>query len=242
MKHVLVVDDDAAVRRLLADYLSHHALRVTTVASSRDIARVFATDNVDLVVVDLDLGREDGLEIVSNLTARFAAPIIIISGHRIEEDNKVLGLELGAIDYVTKPFGIREFLARVKAGMRSRPTRLIDRSTRSYIFGNWRLSPRYRNLTGARGCEISLTVGEFNLLMAFLKSPKEILSRDQLLSASRINDEDVFDRSIDVLVRRLRRKLEQDPSHPAFIKTERGTGYFFDAEVDVEDDRSTQRP
>lgn len=237
MKHVLVVDDDIAVRRLVVDYLSHHALRVTAVGSSHEVSRVFATDNVDLVLVDLNLGKEDGLEIVRDLTAKSDTPIIIMTGARLKEADKVIGLELGAIDYVAKPFSMRELLARVRAGMRERRGRVIDTNRRSYTFSGWVLSLRNRSLTSATGRQTRLTMGEFNLLVALLTAPREILSRDQLLSASRPEDEDVFDRSIDVLILRLRKKLEENPSCPALIKTERGTGYFLDAEVRVEEDR-----
>ena len=237
MKHILVVDDDNAIRGLLTDYLSKYALRVTAVANSHEVARVFATDSVDLLIVDLNLGHEDGMEIVRNLATKTDVPIIIISGHRLEEADKVIGLELGAIDYITKPFGMREFLARIRAGLRDRPMRVVDKDRRSYIFNDWKLSLRHRRLVAGTGEEVKLTAGEFNLLVAFLKSPKQILSREQLLSASRVHDEEVFDRSIDVLILRLRRKLEIDSSTPELIKTERGAGYFLDADVQTEDDR-----
>jgi DNA-binding response OmpR family regulator len=237
LKHILVVDDDNAIRGLLTDYLSKYALRVTAVANSQEVARVFATDSVDLLIVDLNLGHEDGMEIVRNLATKTDVPIIIISGHRLEEADKVVGLELGAIDYITKPFGMREFLARIRAGLRDRPMRVVDKDRRSYIFNDWKLSLRHRRLVAGTGEEVKLTAGEFNLLVAFLKSPKQILSREQLLSASRVHDEEVFDRSIDVLILRLRRKLEIDSSTPELIKTERGAGYFLDADVKTEDDR-----
>lgn len=237
MKHVLVVDDDHAIRGLLADYLSRYALRVTTVANSQDVARVISTDSVDLVIVDLNLGQEDGLEIVRSLSSKSDVPIIIISGDRLEEADKVVGLELGAVDYITKPFGLREFLARVRAGLRDRPIRILDKDRRSYLFNNWTLSVRLRRLVARDGEEVKLTAGEFNLLVAFLRSPKQTLTREQLLSASRVQDEEVFDRSIDVLILRLRRKLEADSSKPGLIKTERGAGYFFDADVKTLDDR-----
>jgi two-component system, OmpR family, response regulator len=234
LKHILVVDDDGAIRALLVDYLRQHALRVTAVATSQEVSRVFSTDPVDLVVVDLNLGHEDGMEIVRNLATRSDAPIIIISGDRLDEADKVVGLELGAIDYITKPFGMREFLARVRAGLRNRPIQPNGKDHRSYLFNQWKLSMRQRRLTSSDGEEVKLSAGEFNLLVAFLKSPKQILSREQLLSASRVHNEEVFDRSIDVLILRLRRKLEQDPSRPTLIKTERGAGYFFDTDVEGE--------
>jgi DNA-binding response OmpR family regulator len=237
LKHVLVVDDDKSIRGLLADYLSKHALRVTAVTNSHEASRVFAAESVDLLIVDLHLGHEDGLEIVRNLASKTDVPIIIISGNRLEEADKVVGLELGAIDYITKPFAMREFLARVRSGLRYRPMRVMDKDRRTYVFSDWKLKLKQRRLIGLDGKEIKLTAGEFNLLVAFLKSPRQILSREQLLSASRVHDDEVFDRSIDVLILRLRRKLEVNASTPRLIKTERSAGYFLDADVETEDAR-----
>lgn len=238
MKHVLVIDDDASMRSLLIDYLSQHAFRVTGISDSQQLARIVATDPVDLIIVDLNLGHEDGLEIVRTLTSTSDAPVIIISGDRLEEADKVVGLELGAVDYITKPFGIREFLARVRSSIRERPVVQNKKDRKSYSFGEWVLNVKLRKLVYAETQEVKLTAGEFNLLTAFLKSPRQVLSREQLLSASRVHDEEVFDRSIDVLILRLRRKLEKDPSRPELIKTERGAGYIFDADITVNDRRT----
>lgn len=241
MKHVLVVDDDTNMRNLLIDYLSQYAFRVSGVSDSQQLARVIATETVDLMVVDLNLGHEDGLEIVRNFSSNSDAPIIIISGDRLEEADKVVGLELGATDYITKPFGMREFLARVRASLREKPAPKEKKDRKSYSFDGWVLSLKQRKLTYEGREEVRLTAGEFNLLAAFLKAPRQVLSREQLLAASRVHDEEVFDRSIDVLILRLRRKLEKDASNPKLIKTERGAGYIFDADVSV-DDRAKVRP
>jgi two-component system, OmpR family, response regulator len=232
MKHVLVIDDDLAIRSLLTDYLSQHALRVTGLSGSQDLQRVLSTDEVDLLIVDLNLGREDGLDIVRKLSSTSDCPIIIISGDRLEEADKVVGLELGAVDYITKPFGTRELLARVRSSLRERPVISAKKDKTIYSFDGWELNIKLRRLVH-NGQEVKLTAGEFNLLTAFLRSPRQILSREQLLSASRVHNEEVFDRSIDVLILRLRRKLEIDPSKPSLIKTERGAGYLFDADVKV---------
>lgn len=232
MKHVLVIDDDLAIRSLLTDYLSQHALRVTGLSGSQDLQRVLSTDEVDLLIVDLNLGREDGLDIVRKLSSTSDCPIIIISGDRLEEADKVVGLELGAVDYITKPFGTRELLARVRSSLRERPAIGIKKDRTIYEFDGWELNIKRRRLVHNEE-EVKLTAGEFNLLTAFLRSPRQILSREQLLSASRVHNEEVFDRSIDVLILRLRRKLEVDPAKPSLIKTERGAGYLFDAEVKV---------
>jgi DNA-binding response OmpR family regulator len=228
------VDDEGAVRNRMVDYLEKFALKVTAVGDRQSMARVLMTESVDLVVMDIDLGCEDGLEIVGNLSRKFHAPIIIVSGDRLEEADKVVGLELGATDYITKPFGMREFLARVRSALRDRPKAAVAKNRKSFLFQDWTLSLKQRRLYSAAGAEIKLTVGEFNLLVAFLNAPRQVLSREQLLAASRVHGEEVYDRSIDVLIVRLRRKLETDSSHPKLIKAERGLGYFFDADVVIE--------
>lgn len=232
MKHVVVIDDDIAVRNLLTDYLSQHALRVTGLSGSHDLQRVLSTEQVDLLIVDLNLGPEDGLDIVRKLSSTADCPIIIISGDRLEEADKVVGLELGAVDYITKPFGTRELLARVRTSLRGRAAVKARKDSNIYGFDGWELNVRLRRLIHD-GEEVKLTAGEFNLLTALLRSPRQILSREQLLLASRVHNDEVFDRSIDVLILRLRRKLETDPSKPSMIKTERGAGYIFDADVTV---------
>jgi len=240
LKHILVVDDDDKLRALIIDYLSQHAFRVTGVRDGRQLARVLATDAVDLIIVDRHLGYEDGLEIVRTLSGTSDAPIIIISGNRLDEADKVVGLELGACDYITKPFGLREFLARVRAALRKTPRVRDKKDRRSYSFDAWMLNLKRRQLVYDSREEIKLTAAEFNLLIAFLRAPRQILSREQLVSASRVHEEEIFDRSIDVLILRLRRKLEKDPSQPKLIRTERGAGYIFDAEVSVEDHAGTR--
>ncbi|WP_337269454.1 response regulator [Oryzifoliimicrobium ureilyticus] len=234
MKHVLIVDDDSAIRSLLSDYLTKFALKVTTVSDGQSMTRVLATEPIDLVIVDLNLGQEDGLELVRQLSSKSDCPVIIISGDRLEEADKVVGLELGAMDYITKPFGMREFLARVRTALRERPKANLNRERKSFHFNGWTLSVKRRQLTAADGLEVKLTAGEFNLLVAFLTAPKQVLSREQLLTASRVHQEEVFDRSIDVLILRLRRKLSTHDPKSNLIKTERGFGYYFDADVVTE--------
>nr|WP_168254465.1 response regulator [Rhizobium leguminosarum] len=234
VKHILVVDDDSAIRNMLADYLAKFAYRVTTVPDSQTMSRVLNTEAIDLVVVDLNLGYEDGLEIVRNLSGKTDAPIIVISGDRLEEADKVVGLELGASDYITKPFGLREFLARVRSVTRERPKRANEKERKIFHFDGWKLSVRLRQLLSPEGDELKLTAGEFNLLVAFLKAPRQILSREQLLAASRVHEEEVYDRSIDVLILRLRRKLALSVAGSSMIKTERGVGYYLDTDVVTE--------
>jgi two-component system OmpR family response regulator len=238
MQNILVVDDDAAVRNLLVDYLSQHAFHTSAVENSQQMARHMTSEATDLVIVDMNLGDEDGLQIVRSLNSKLDIPIIIISGDRIDESDKVIGLEVGANDYITKPFGLREFLARVRAALRERPERKSGNQYNIYTFDGWRVSTKHRRLSDASGSEIKLTAGEFNLLLAFLSAPRQILSREQLLTATRLYDQEIFDRSIDVLILRLRRKLEADASSPKYIKTERGAGYIFDSNVRIEESRT----
>ncbi|WP_315855963.1 response regulator [Rhizobium leguminosarum] len=233
MKHVLVIDDDAEMRRLISEHLTLHAFKVTAVADSQHMKRILMVDPADVVVIDLNLGGEDGIEIVRNLSAKSNVPIIIISGDRCEEADKVLGLELGAADFIAKPFGTREFLARVRVALRGQSNTYRTKDRRTFSFNNWTLNLKRRRLTTLDNVEIKLTAGEFNLLVAFLEKPREVLSRDELLTASRVHDEEVYDRSVDVLILRLRRKLEHDSTNPQLIRTARGVGYFFDADVSV---------
>jgi two-component system OmpR family response regulator len=233
-KHILAVDDDPTMRGLIRDYLTSHGFRVSTAADGREVARIVDETNVDLVVLDLKLAEEDGLQLVNELRARSDLPIIVITGHWRDEVDRIVGLELGADDYLTKPFNLRELLARVRAVLRRAGTAPpVDSKTTRYRFGGWELNLRTRRLTSPTGTPVGLTIGEFSLLTAFLQSPQQVLSREQLLAATRLHDEEVFDRSIDVQILRLRRKLEIEPSAPELIKTERGLGYVFAAPVEV---------
>src|ERR671918_2073097 len=235
-KHILAVDDDPTMRELIANYLTNHGFRVSTAADGREVARIIDEDAVDLVVLDLKLAEEDGLQLVNELRARSNLPIIVITGHWRDEVDRIVGLELGADDYLTKPFNLRELLARVRAVLRrvevDRTPPPVDSKGR-YRFAGWELNLRTRRLTSPTGASVELTTGEFSLLLAFLRSPQRVLSREQLLTATRLHDEEVYDRSIDVQILRLRRKLEIDPSAPELIRTERGMGYVFDAPVQV---------
>ncbi|MER8907524.1 winged helix-turn-helix domain-containing protein [Mesorhizobium sp. M0854] len=221
---------------MLTNYLESQNFRVSAVADSRAMSRVLNEKPVDLTILDMRLADEDGFDIMRQLGSPPEAPIIIITGHRCDEVDRVVGLELGADDYITKPFGLRELLARIRAVLRrSRSTQPQPRGKKPirYRFAGWELDMRMRRLRSAAGEATPLTAGEFNLLTAFLKSPQQILSREQLLAASRVHDEEVFDRSIDVQILRLRRKLEVNPSEPKLIVTERGAGYIFATAVEV---------
>jgi two-component system OmpR family response regulator len=237
VKHVLVVDDDPAMRGMIADYLAGHNLRVSSAADGRGMTDVLTGGDVDLVILDLKLGKEDGLDLVRRLRGNSPVPIIVITGHRRDEVDRIIGLELGADDYLVKPFGLRELLARLRAVLRrsvSTPNMAKEDKRTRYRFAGWELSMRTRRLTSPGGDVLPLTKGEFSLLAAFLQSPQRVLSREALLAASRVHGAEVFDRSIDVQILRLRRKLESDPSLPALIKTERGVGYIFTAAVETD--------
>jgi two-component system OmpR family response regulator len=234
-KHVLAVDDDAGMRGLIADYLGAHDFRVSTAVDGKAMAKIVADSAVDLVVLDLKLADEDGLKVLRELRAGNDVPVIVVTGQRRDEVDRIVGLELGADDYLTKPFNPRELLARIRAVLRRVEAAAERRSRRgkdeSYRFAGFELDASTRRLKSADGRIVPLTRGEFSLLLAFLNAPQRILTREHLLNASHLHDEEVYDRSIDVQILRLRRKLERNPGVPALIKTERGAGYIFDAPV-----------
>ncbi len=240
MTHVLAVDDDESVRNLIAEYLTEAGFRVTAVGNGRDMASTMAAGPVDLIVLDVKLPGEDGFSLARTIRQTSKVPIIMLTGQGHEVD-RVLGLELGADDYLVKPFSPRELLARIKAVLRrfdnnQTPAEVTaanarrESEIRTYKFAGWELSTGTRRLTSPKGERVELTNGEYALLMTFIKSPKRVLSRDQLLEGSRLHD-DIYDRSIDVQILRLRRKIEADSNEPKLIRTERGAGYFFDADV-----------
>jgi two-component system OmpR family response regulator len=234
--HVLVVDDDPSTRELLERYLGENDLRVTTLASGRQIAEVMAREIVDLLMLDPRLPGEDGMQIAQRLRADSDIPIIMVTGRKDEAD-RVMGLELGADDYVTKPFSPRELLARVRALLRrARVQQSVAeglQKVRAYRFAGWELNVRLRRLTPADAPAVPLTNSEFKLLAAFLSSPQQVLSRDRLLSLSRLHNDEVYDRAIDVQVGRLRKKLERDAKAARLIQTARGAGYAFIAAVEA---------
>jgi len=233
--HVLVVDDDAAVRDLMAAYLAENELRVTAVEGGAQMQQVLAERVVDLIVLDLRLRGEDGLMLARGLREHSSLPIIVVSG-KLDEADRVMALELGADDYLTKPFSPRELLARIRTVLRrSQVARVLtgrEAGVRAYRFGGgWELNVGTRRLVSPAGERIELSNGEFSLLTAFLAAPGAVLSRDQLLESSRLYD-DVYDRSVDVQILRLRRKIEVNASQPKLIVTERGRGYRFAVAVE----------
>jgi DNA-binding response OmpR family regulator len=234
--HVLAIDDDPSVRQMIADYLGDNDMQVTAVGSGKEIAEIMARHTIDLLILDLKLPGEDGMQIARNLRAESDVPIIILTGRKDEAD-RVMGLELGADDYLTKPFSPRELLARIRALLRRSRTHetVADglARIRAYRFAGWELNVRLRRLTSPKGEAIPITNSEFNLLVAFLAAPQRVLSREQLLELSRLHDDEVYDRSVDVQVGRLRRKIEAKGARTQLIRTERGAGYVFTAVVET---------
>lgn len=227
---ILVIDDDPSMQHMLADYLAQHNIRVSAALQRREVARHFSAVEPDAVILDLRLGTDDGLDLLREIRSRSDVPVIIATGHRRDEIDRVVGLELGADDYITKPFGARELLARIRAVLRRQHLGRLNQQREAEqgrcLFGGWQLDKRTRRLTDPGNTLVTLTKGEYALLVAFLDAPQRPLSREHLLQATRLH-EDIYDRSIDVQILRLRRKLEADPSAPRIIRTERGIGYVF---------------
>jgi DNA-binding response OmpR family regulator len=235
LPHVLAVDDDPVIREAIGDYLGNHDFRVTTVADGRSMQAVLAQEVVDLVVLDLKLQAEDGMALARRLRDESAIPIIMLTGRR-EEADRVMGLELGADDYLTKPFSPRELLARIRAVLRRRRPEVQQgrpEGIRAYRFDGWELNLNTRRLKNREGEVVPLSNGEFSLLVVMLGAPNRVLSRDQLLDMSRLHGDDVYNRSVNTQIMRLRRKLETDPAKPGYILTERGAGYAFGVPVEI---------
>jgi DNA-binding response OmpR family regulator len=224
---IVVVEGDPALRKRVVDFFIENQISAVGASSRQDMMSHLAKVEPDLVILDRLLGTDDGLDLLRDIRSVSEAPGVIITGHRADEIERVIGLELGADDYIAKPFGLRELLARVRAVVRRRAAPPKDRARSVYRFGGWQLnSPRWR-LTNPDGAPVPLTKGEYALLVAFLEAPQRPLTRAHLLHMTRTH-EDVFDRSVDVQVPRLRRKLESDPSTPRIICPVRGIGYVFD--------------
>lgn len=237
MPHVVVVDDEVDITVLLASYLSKHGLRVSQCHTGRALLDLMATDAADLVLLDLGLAGEDGLAIATQLRTRWKCGLVFLTG-RSDAIDKVVGLEIGADDYVTKPFELRELVARVKAVLRRIAPRAaddpVDPPARPRLhFAGWVLDPDARSLTDSTGMQVTLTSGEFDLLLAFVRSPGRVLSRDYLLEQTRGREAGPFERTIDVQVGRLRRKLEAVPEDPQIIKSVRGAGYILIPAIDT---------
>ncbi len=235
LPHVLAVDDDPGIREVIAEYLGQNEFRVTAVANGRAMQKVLADEVVDLILLDLKLQAEDGMALARTLRDESTIPIIMLTG-RHEEADRVMGLELGADDYLTKPFSPRELLARIRTVLRRRRAEVRQGrpdGIRAYRFDGWELNLNTRRLAAGDGRQVALSNGEFSLLVVLLGASQRILTRDQLLDLSRLHNDEVYNRSIDVQIMRLRRKIEKDPAQPRYIRTERGAGYIFGVPVET---------
>lgn len=227
--HVLIVDDDPKIRSGLAKFLGQQGLRVSVASDGRQFRDKIATSKLNLIVLDVMLPDENGLSLLRQMQVENPIPVILLTAVA-EETDRVIGLELGAEDYICKPFGLRELLARIRVVLRRQSNVDDTKSARPssvFAFSGWTLDIRARTLKSPSGALVELTSGEYDLLQAFVEHPNRVLNRDQLLDLARGRTSMSVDRTIDVQVMRLRRKLEKNPENPAMIKTVRNSGYIF---------------
>jgi two-component system phosphate regulon response regulator OmpR len=233
---VMVVDDEPELRSLLGEYFARHGFEVVLAEDAAAARRQVAQRVPELAILDVNMPGENGLSLARFLRETHPRLGLVMLTTAGESVDRIVGLELGADDYLTKPFNLRELLARARAVLRraevDRAAPPADSKGTKYRFAGWELNMRLRRLTSPAGTSVDLTSGEFSLLTAFVRSPQQVLSREQLLAATRVHD-DVYDRSVDVQILRLRRKLEIDPNVPKLIRTERGAGYIFSVPVEV---------
>ena len=232
--NILVVEDDRETRTLIAKYLRTNSCNVTTANDGREMARLMTDHRVDLLILDVMLPGEDGLSLCRKVRAESQTPIIMLTA-RGEDVDRILGLEMGADDYLAKPFNPRELLARINAVLRRHATAqtasAINGAT-ALTFLGWRIDFRLRELRNPEGARVAMTSAEFDLLRTFCERPGRVLSRDSLLDLTQGRNAGSFERSIDVLVSRIRRKIEPDPQDATMIKTVRSGGYMFTPAVD----------
>ncbi len=229
--HILVVDDDRDIRELLARFLEKHGLRVTAARDGRELRRAWSAGHYHLVVLDLMLPGESGLDLARWLREQGPVPIVMLTAMG-EEADRIIGLELGADDYVAKPFNPRELLARIRAVLRRTGERGAQAAPQAWVFAGWRLESARRRLLNPDGAEVALTGGEYDLLAALAERANRVLTRDQLLDLLRGRQAGPFDRAIDVAISRLRRKLDDGGRDAQIIKTVRGGGYVLAADVE----------
>jgi two-component system OmpR family response regulator len=232
-RHVLIVDDDKELRALLSTFLARNGFRVTGAENGTAMMRTLDTARIDLIILDIMMPGEDGLSLCRRLRASGTIPIIMLTAVGNEVD-RVVGLEMGADDYLPKPFSTRELLARIRAVLRRsalpQPGSPAG-SGRTFEFAGWRLDVTHRQLRSPENALVDLRAAEFDLLLALVERPQHVLTRDQLLDLARGRAAEAFDRSIDVHISRLRHRIEVDPKEPEFIKTVRSGGYVFAAPV-----------
>src|SRR5437868_539848 len=234
--HVRLVEDARDIRAPLARYLREQGYRATTAPDSAAARKVLKGAAIDLVVLDIMMPGEDGLSLCRSIRETSQIPVILLTA-KGEEVDRIIGLEMGADDYIAKPFSPRELIARIAAVLRrtqALPPRQKPPESARIRFGDWTLDTGQRELVGAEGVAIPLSSGEFRLLTALLERPKISLTRNQLLDLTKGRDAELFDRSIDNHVSRLRKKIEPDPKSPRYIKTVWGGGYIFAVEPETE--------
>ena len=238
--HILIVDDDLEIRELLATYLQKNGMRASTAANGRQMRALMEQQQVDLVVLDLMMPGEDGLSLCRDVRAGKwrAVPVLMLTA-RDEETDRIVGLEMGADDYLTKPFAARELLARIRSVLRRTrmlpPTFEVKEPGQFLTFGDWKLDTVGRHLLDREGTMVALSGAEYRLLRVFLDHPQRVLTRDQLLNLTQGREADLFDRSIDLLVSRVRQRLGDDAREPRYIKTLRSEGYVFSSAVEIAD-------
>ncbi|ESX54662.1 response regulator [Mesorhizobium sp. M0761] len=236
--HILIVDDDREIRELVSGYLKKNGLRATAVPDGRQMRAFLETDSVDLIILDVMMPGDDGLVLCRQLRAgkHKATPILMLTA-RNDETDRIIGLELGADDYLVKPFAARELLARINAVLRRTrmlpPNLQVTETGRLLKFGAWRLDTVARHLLDEDGTAIALSGAEYRLLCVFVDHPQRVLNRDQLLNLTQGREAEIFDRSIDLLVSRLRQRLRDDAREPAYIKTVRSEGYVLSMPVEI---------
>jgi two-component system, OmpR family, response regulator len=232
--NILVVEDDRETRTLIAKYLRNNACNVTAVGDGREMARAMVDHRVDLIILDVMLPGEDGLSLCRKVRGESQVPIIMLTA-RGEDVDRILGLEMGADDYLAKPFNPRELLARINAVLRrhaAAQTASATNGATALTFLGWRIDLRLRELRNPEGARVAMTSAEFDLLRTFCERPGRVLSRESLLDLTHGRNAGSFERSIDVLVSRIRRKIENDPQEATMIKTVRSGGYMFTPTVD----------
>ena len=238
--HILIVDDDREIRELVGNYLKKNGMRTTVIADGRQMRAFLDTTPVDLIVLDIMMPGDDGLLLCRELRVgkHKATPILMLTA-RNDETDRIVGLEMGADDYLTKPFSARELLARINAVLRRTrmlpPNLVVTETGRLLGFGRWKLDTSARHLLDQDGTIVTLSGAEYRLLRVFLDHPQRVLNRDQLLNLTQGRDADLFDRSIDLLVSRLRQRLLDDAREPSYIKTMRSEGYVFSYPVEILD-------
>jgi two-component system, OmpR family, response regulator len=238
--HVLIVDDDRGIRELVGAYLEKNGMRVSLAANGREMRSVLESGAPDLIVLDLMMPGDDGLVLCRELRAgkHRAVPVVMLTA-RNEETDRIVGLEMGADDYLPKPFAVRELFARIRSVLRRTrmlpPGMEVSESAQLLAFGDWRLDTTARHLLDAEGTIVALSGAEYRLLRVFLDHPQRVLTRDQLLSLTQGRQADAFDRSIDLLVSRLRQRLRDEAREPRYIKTLRSEGYVFSSTVSTVD-------